>query len=138
MSKKIDVSELMTNIQAELSALNSKMDVLMTRAMSAPAAPKPSQQQGNNNNHKEKTMYKAVCADCRKDCEVPFKPTGERPVYCKECFSKRRAVRMPNVPSHNVSRVPVPVPEVPAAEPKAKSRSAAKKKPAAKKRKTGK
>jgi CxxC-x17-CxxC domain-containing protein len=35
-------------------------------------------------------MYRAVCADCRKDCEVPFKPTGERPVYCKDCFAKRK------------------------------------------------
>jgi CxxC-x17-CxxC domain-containing protein len=39
----------------------------------------------------KRVMYKAVCADCRKDCEVPFKPTGERPVYCKECFAKRKA-----------------------------------------------
>jgi CxxC-x17-CxxC domain-containing protein len=35
-------------------------------------------------------MHKAVCADCGKECEVPFKPTEGRPVYCKECFSKRR------------------------------------------------
>ena len=47
----------------------------------------------NNNRHDrhERVMYKAVCADCRKDCEVPFKPTGERPVYCKECFAKRKS-----------------------------------------------
>lgn len=35
-------------------------------------------------------MFKAVCADCKKECEVPFKPSGDRPVYCKECFSKRK------------------------------------------------
>lgn len=35
-------------------------------------------------------MYQATCADCSKQCEVPFKPTGERPVYCKECFAARR------------------------------------------------
>ena len=44
-----------------------------------------------NNNRYERVMYQAVCADCRKDCEVPFKPTGERPIYCKECFVKRKA-----------------------------------------------
>jgi len=27
---------------------------------------------------------------CNKECEVPFKPSGDRPVYCKECFSKRK------------------------------------------------
>ncbi|MBL7084576.1 MAG: hypothetical protein ISS43_00520 [Candidatus Omnitrophica bacterium] len=35
-------------------------------------------------------MHKATCAECKKECEVPFKPSGDRPVYCKECFSKRR------------------------------------------------
>ncbi len=35
-------------------------------------------------------MHKAVCADCKKECEVPFKPSGDRPVYCKDCFSKHK------------------------------------------------
>ena len=35
-------------------------------------------------------MHKAVCAECKKECDVPFKPSGDRPVYCKDCFSKRK------------------------------------------------
>ena len=35
-------------------------------------------------------MHKAVCAECGKECEVPFKPTEGRPVFCKECFAKKR------------------------------------------------
>ncbi|MFH1364523.1 MAG: CxxC-x17-CxxC domain-containing protein [Candidatus Aenigmatarchaeota archaeon] len=35
-------------------------------------------------------MHKAVCAECGKECEVPFKPAEGRPVYCKECFIKKR------------------------------------------------
>ena len=35
-------------------------------------------------------MHKATCAECKQECEVPFKPSGDRPVYCKECFSKRK------------------------------------------------
>lgn len=35
-------------------------------------------------------MHKAVCADCKQDCEVPFKPTEGKPVYCRECFSKHK------------------------------------------------
>ena len=35
-------------------------------------------------------MFKATCAECKKECEVPFKPSGDRPVYCKECYSKRK------------------------------------------------
>jgi CxxC-x17-CxxC domain-containing protein len=31
-------------------------------------------------------MHSAVCDRCGKDCEVPFKPTGEKPVYCRDCF----------------------------------------------------
>ncbi|MFC1505838.1 CxxC-x17-CxxC domain-containing protein [Thermoproteota archaeon] len=35
-------------------------------------------------------MHKITCADCGKDAEVPFKPSGDRPVYCRECFPKHR------------------------------------------------
>jgi CxxC-x17-CxxC domain-containing protein len=35
-------------------------------------------------------MHKAICAECKKECEVPFKPREDRPVYCKDCFSKRK------------------------------------------------
>ena len=38
----------------------------------------------------QREMSKATCADCKKECEVPFKPSGDRPVYCKDCFSKRK------------------------------------------------
>ncbi len=38
-------------------------------------------------------MHKATCAECNKECEVPFKPTEGRPVYCRECYSKHRSKR---------------------------------------------
>jgi CxxC-x17-CxxC domain-containing protein len=38
----------------------------------------------------EVTMYKAICDECHKSCEVPFRPSGDKPVYCNECFSKKR------------------------------------------------
>ena len=31
-------------------------------------------------------MFKATCSNCGKECEVPFKPTGSKPVYCRDCF----------------------------------------------------
>jgi CxxC-x17-CxxC domain-containing protein len=54
---------------------------------------KPVQSQPLAHKHQrpERVLHKAVCADCQKDCEIPFKPTLERPVYCKECFSKRKS-----------------------------------------------
>ena len=47
---------------------------------SRPQAPMPPQRQ----------MYQVICADCKKNTEVPFKP-GDRPVYCKECFNARKS-----------------------------------------------
>jgi len=38
-------------------------------------------------------MHKAICSDCGQECEVPFKPTEGRPVYCKECWEKHRPPR---------------------------------------------
>ncbi|MBU0906665.1 MAG: DNA-directed RNA polymerase [Nanoarchaeota archaeon] len=35
-------------------------------------------------------MHKAVCDECKKECEVPFKPTEGKPVYCKECYAKHK------------------------------------------------
>lgn len=35
-------------------------------------------------------MHKAVCSECKKECEVPFKPTPGKPVYCKECYAKKK------------------------------------------------
>jgi CxxC-x17-CxxC domain-containing protein len=35
-------------------------------------------------------MFPAVCAECGKPTQVPFKPRGDRPVYCSDCFSNRR------------------------------------------------
>ena len=35
--------------------------------------------------------HPVVCANCGKDTEVPFRPTGGRPVYCNECFAQMRA-----------------------------------------------
>ncbi|MEI7752508.1 MAG: CxxC-x17-CxxC domain-containing protein [Candidatus Omnitrophota bacterium] len=52
--------------------------------------PVPVQTQAQNHQRPGRVLHKAVCADCHRDCEIPFKPTGERPVYCKECFSKRK------------------------------------------------
>lgn len=34
--------------------------------------------------------YPINCAECGNDAMVPFRPRGERPVYCSDCFSKMR------------------------------------------------
>ncbi|OGH91241.1 MAG: hypothetical protein A2479_04395 [Candidatus Magasanikbacteria bacterium RIFOXYC2_FULL_39_8] len=38
-----------------------------------------------------KQMHKATCATCGDTCEVPFRPVGNKPVYCSQCFGKNDA-----------------------------------------------
>jgi CxxC-x17-CxxC domain-containing protein len=35
-------------------------------------------------------MFKATCSNCGQSCEVPFRPSGDKPVYCNNCFGKMR------------------------------------------------
>ena len=35
-------------------------------------------------------MHKATCFDCGQEIEVPFKPHGGKPIYCRECYQKHR------------------------------------------------
>lgn len=41
-------------------------------------------------NREQGQMYQATCANCGKQCEVPFRPTGNKPVLCRECFQNNR------------------------------------------------
>ena len=36
------------------------------------------------------TMHKAVCDECHKTCEVPFRPSQDKPVYCNDCFGGKK------------------------------------------------
>ncbi|HJN57013.1 DNA-directed RNA polymerase [archaeon] len=38
----------------------------------------------------DREMHKATCSECGNECEVPFKPTEGKPVYCRDCYRKRR------------------------------------------------
>lgn len=31
-------------------------------------------------------LFKATCDKCHKSCEVPFRPSGDKPIYCRDCF----------------------------------------------------
>ena len=39
-------------------------------------------------NSKNKQMFSAVCDECGDNCEVPFRPTNDKPIYCSYCFDK--------------------------------------------------
>ena len=38
-------------------------------------------------------MFRATCDECGKQTEVPFQPTSGKPLYCSDCFEKRRGYR---------------------------------------------
>ena len=38
-------------------------------------------------------MFPTVCSACGKATEVPFEPSGDKPVYCRECFQERQSSR---------------------------------------------
>ena len=43
---------------------------------------------GGGGASRPREMHDAVCANCGTSTQVPFKPTGERPVYCRDCFRR--------------------------------------------------
>jgi len=45
---------------------------------------------GQRRNFGPREMHKATCSECGKECEVPFKPTEGKPVYCRDCFAKKK------------------------------------------------
>src|SRR5215213_5075683 len=34
-------------------------------------------------------MFSATCSSCGKEAQVPFQPSGDKPVYCSDCFQQR-------------------------------------------------
>ncbi|MCX6671400.1 MAG: DNA-directed RNA polymerase [Euryarchaeota archaeon] len=35
-------------------------------------------------------LHSAICSDCGKETQGPFKPRENRPIYCRECLKKHR------------------------------------------------
>ena len=57
-----------------------------------------------------RTMHRATCAECGKSCEVPFRPTGEKPVYCSTCFGSRQDSPMEHRSERRTERFDRPTP----------------------------
>jgi len=43
---------------------------------------------GGGKSFEKKSTHKATCSQCGQSCEVPFRPTGARPVFCDNCFNR--------------------------------------------------
>lgn len=122
-----DLVSAMMKLVERLEAVEQKVETVLGRISELPSALRvmvpqgqtpqhsyhapslPRQEPGHPDVRRERMMFGAVCADCCKPCEVPFKPTADRPVYCKECFAIRKAGHTPQDPDRRSQTVrPLP------------------------------
>jgi CxxC-x17-CxxC domain-containing protein len=86
---------------------------------------RPSFNRGGNRDGGSREMFPATCSSCHKACEIPFRPSGDRPVYCRDCFGSQegstpdtrgrrderggeaRFVRKEHTPSFSTPKAPV-------------------------------
>lgn len=100
---KKDNSEVWERVEAQLEALNRKLDILIKQSSQKPAERSSFSERSSYSDRRPergsgrgfddrpgKMQFKAICAECGQTCGVPFKPSGGRPVYCSECFSKQQ------------------------------------------------
>ena len=40
-------------------------------------------------------MHQTICSECDQECEVPFKPNGLKPVFCRNCFKSKEGDSSP-------------------------------------------
>ena len=96
------LTALVNTIQQQLIALEQKIDILVNRPAENTFKQKhfskpfdrfhrhDNKKQNDGTRQNNRNFTDVVCADCNKTCSVPFKPSGDRPVYCKDCFSKHK------------------------------------------------
>lgn len=88
-----DVVFLINKMQQQLVFLEKKIDILISQSAEQPPRRTFEERRFSKprDNFREKSFTRVTCAKCGKDCEIPFKPRDDRPVYCRDCFSKRKS-----------------------------------------------
>ena len=43
-----------------------------------------------SNGRQQRELFDVVCAECGADTKVPFRPSSDRPVYCRDCYEQNR------------------------------------------------
>jgi len=135
-----DIVGLLTTLVQKLTSFETKIDTVLSRIPSQPfVVPRQQPMPGFSTERRRepKPMHKVICADCGRDSEVPFKPSGDRPVYCKECFTARKNKGTFKPRGNGEPKEGPPVHVRPPEKPKVvkPARPVKKKKPAAKKKK---
>ncbi len=50
------------------------------------------------------TGNKAICADCGKETVITFVPDGVRPIYCKDCLSRKREEKRLDLEKRHIAK----------------------------------
>jgi CxxC-x17-CxxC domain-containing protein len=48
---------------------------------------------GYSSSRGAREMHTTTCSQCGKEAQVPFVPSGDKPVYCSDCFQSHRPER---------------------------------------------
>lgn len=48
---------------------------------------------GRDRNRGPVEMHDVICDKCKKECQVPFKPSTDKPVLCSDCFKEKGGSR---------------------------------------------
>ena len=59
----------------------------------------------DSNRSSRPEMHEVTCDKCGKSCEVPFRPTEGKPVYCSDCFRKDGNSRSRNKPDQSAKEL---------------------------------
>ena len=58
--------------------------------VSSPATPADDAVTPAGTDQQGRQLYNVKCSKCGKQTQVPFKPSGDRPVYCRECYMQMK------------------------------------------------
>ncbi len=64
-----------------------------SRCQDCRAVRKAGRSQSGGGGGRQREMFQATCSQCGGVAEVPFQPRGDKPVYCRDCFSARPSYR---------------------------------------------
>jgi len=45
---------------------------------------------GGGRDFNDRERFDAVCDECGEACQVPFRPSSGKPIFCDDCFSKNK------------------------------------------------
>lgn len=60
------------------------------RCPSCRAARKQQRGGGRSGGQQQREMFDVTCAACGAKTQVPFKPSNDRPVFCRDCFQSNK------------------------------------------------